>query len=139
MRYNSWHGGIHVSEQVRGEVLIVVVTCSRSVRSCTRCQRRKHSPPDYALIYEAVLNHVSTSAMRINRSSPKLQETIEKALEKDRELRYQSAGELRADLKRLKRDMESAQRVLQLNRRRPASHRMVAEQLRTCGICPRAL
>jgi serine/threonine protein kinase len=63
-----------------------------------------------ALMYEAVLNRVPTSPTHINPEVPsRLEEIIEKALEKDRELRYQSAGELRADIKRLKRDMESAQ------------------------------
>jgi serine/threonine protein kinase len=63
-----------------------------------------------ALTYEAILHHAPTSAIRINPEIPlKLEEIIEKTLEKDRELRYQSAGELRADLKRLKRDMESAE------------------------------
>ena len=62
------------------------------------------------LIYDAVLNRVPASATRIKPEIPfRLQEIIDKTLEKDRDLRYQSAGELHADLKRLKRDMESAE------------------------------
>jgi len=46
--------------------------------------------------------------VRINSEvPPKLEEIINKLLEKDRELRYQVASELRADLKRLKRDTDS--------------------------------
>jgi serine/threonine protein kinase len=71
--------------------------------------RQTSSGQSTALTYEAILHHAPTSAIRINPEiPPKLEEIIEKTLEKDRELRYQSAGELRADLKRLKRDMESA-------------------------------
>src|SRR5438094_2700677 len=63
-----------------------------------------------ALTYEAILHHAPTSPVRINPEIPlKLEEIIDKTLEKDRDLRYQGAGELCADLKRLKRDMESAQ------------------------------
>ena len=74
--------------------------------------RQAFSGQSTALTYEAILHHAPTSPIRINPEIPlKLEEIIEKTLEKDRELRYQSAGELRADLKRLKRDMESELRL----------------------------
>ncbi len=60
-----------------------------------------------AVIHEAILNRMPISAWSLNPElPPKLEEIINKALEKDRELRYQHASELRADLKRLKRDRE---------------------------------
>src|SRR5436309_10321753 len=63
-----------------------------------------------ALTYDAILNRSPTAPASINAEiPPKLQEIIDKALEKDRDLRYQSASELRADLKRLRRDMDSAE------------------------------
>ena len=61
-----------------------------------------------AVIFEAILNRAPVAPVRLNPEvPPKLEEIINKALEKDRELRYQHAGELRADLKRLKREIES--------------------------------
>jgi len=61
-----------------------------------------------AVIFEAILNRVPPAPVRLNPEiPPKLEEIIRKALEKDRELRCQSAAELRADLKRLKREMDS--------------------------------
>ena len=61
-----------------------------------------------AVIHDAILNRAPAPLMTINPSlAPKLEEIISKALEKDRELRYQSAADLRADLKRLKRDTSS--------------------------------
>jgi len=59
-------------------------------------------------VFDSILNREPTAIVRLNPDIPaKLEEIIKKALEKDRELRYQTAGELRADLKRLKRDTES--------------------------------
>jgi eukaryotic-like serine/threonine-protein kinase len=61
------------------------------------------------VIFEAILNRSPSPPGRFNPEvSPKLEEIIHKALEKDREFRYQTAAELRADLKRLKRDTDSA-------------------------------
>jgi serine/threonine protein kinase/Tfp pilus assembly protein PilF len=60
------------------------------------------------LIAEAILNRAPVAPVRLNPDlSPKLEEIINKALEKDRKLRYQSAAEIRTDLQRLKRDSDS--------------------------------
>jgi serine/threonine protein kinase/tetratricopeptide (TPR) repeat protein len=63
-----------------------------------------------ALIFDAILHSDPPSAIRFNRDvPPKLEDIINKALEKDRNLRYQNAGDIRTDLQRLKRDSESGQ------------------------------
>jgi eukaryotic-like serine/threonine-protein kinase len=60
------------------------------------------------LMFDAILNRAPTPAVRLNPElSPEFARVIHKALEKDRNLRYQSAAELRADLNRSKRDTES--------------------------------
>ena len=61
-----------------------------------------------AVIFEAILNKSPETPLSLNSGLPeKLEEIISKSLEKDRDLRYQVASEMRADLKRLKRDSES--------------------------------
>jgi len=63
-------------------------------------------------IFDSILHKLQADPVRMNSEIPaKLDDVIGKALEKDREVRYQSAAELRADLKRVKRDTES-QRVM---------------------------
>jgi eukaryotic-like serine/threonine-protein kinase len=58
-----------------------------------------------AMICEAIVNRAPAAVVRLNHDVPtELERTINKALEKDRSLRYQSAAEMRADLQRLKRD-----------------------------------
>jgi serine/threonine protein kinase/Flp pilus assembly protein TadD len=60
------------------------------------------------VIFDAILNRAPVPAMRMNPNLPaKLEDIIHRALEKDRELRYQSAREMRAELMRLKRDTDS--------------------------------
>ncbi|HXP45546.1 MAG TPA: protein kinase [Candidatus Acidoferrales bacterium] len=60
------------------------------------------------VIFKAILDAAPTPAMRLNPDvPPKLEDIINRALEKDRNLRYQHASEIRAELQRLKRDTES--------------------------------
>ena len=60
------------------------------------------------VITEAILNRAPVAPVRLNPDlPPKLEEIISKALEKDRDLRYQHASDLRSDLKRLKRDTDT--------------------------------
>src|SRR5213594_2186918 len=61
-----------------------------------------------AVIFEAILNRPAVAPVRLNPDVPlQLEEIIVKLLEKDRDLRYQGAAEVRTDLKRLKRDTDS--------------------------------
>jgi serine/threonine protein kinase len=67
-----------------------------------------------AVIFHAILQLDPVPALQLNASlPPKLDEIIGKSLEKDRDLRYQSAADLRGDLRRLKRDTESGRKPTQ--------------------------
>ncbi len=60
------------------------------------------------VLFESILNRAPAPAIRLNPDiPPKLEDIIHRLLEKDRDLRYQSAADLRSELKRLKRDAES--------------------------------
>ena len=71
--------------------------------------RQPFSGTTSAVIFEAILNKVPASPVQLNPGLPaQLEPILNKTLEKDRELRCQTAAELRADLKRLKRDTDSS-------------------------------
>ena len=68
-----------------------------------------------AVVFHAILELDPLPALQLNATlPPRLDEIIGKALEKDRDLRYHSAGDLRGDLKRLKRDTESGRKPAQV-------------------------
>jgi len=65
-----------------------------------------------ALIFQAILDRMPVSPIRLNPDLPlKLEDIINKALEKDRNLRYQHAADIRTDLQRLKRDTDTGRAV----------------------------
>jgi eukaryotic-like serine/threonine-protein kinase len=67
-----------------------------------------------AAIFDSILHKVPTAPVRFNDEVPdELERIINKALEKDRELRYQHASDLRADLRRLKRETSSSRSMVQ--------------------------
>ena len=95
------------------------------------------------LIFKAILDGTPTSAVRLNPEvSSKLEDIINRALEKDRELRYQHASEMRSELMRLKRDTESGKVVTgntaQVAAETPAA-RPPIRRVRVAGIAVIAL
>jgi eukaryotic-like serine/threonine-protein kinase len=75
-----------------------------------------------AVVFDAILNRSPAAPSTLNPNMPlKLEEIIGKSIEKDRELRYQTAAELRGDLKRLKRDTDSSRGMSGSSRSWPAA------------------
>jgi serine/threonine protein kinase len=73
-------------------------------------------------IFSEILNKVPVALVRLNRSTPpELENLIHKAIEKEREFRYQSAAEMRSELKRVKRGAESDRKVVATSASAPAS------------------
>jgi eukaryotic-like serine/threonine-protein kinase len=80
-----------------------------------------------ALIFQSILDRAPVSPIRLNPDLPqKFEDIINKALEKDRNLRYQSAADIRADLQRLKRDTDSGRAVAHSSGSVPAAQEPVA-------------
>jgi eukaryotic-like serine/threonine-protein kinase len=80
-----------------------------------------------ALIFQAILDRAPTPPIRLNPDlPPKLEDVINKALEKDRNLRYQHAADIRADLQRLKRDTDTGRAIAASSGSVPVAQESVA-------------
>ena len=83
-----------------------------------------------AVIFDAIMNRSPIAPVRLNPDLPvKLEEIINKALEKDRNLRYQHASDLRTDLQRLKRDSDSGRSAVQSSAGQSSSGQSAATEL----------
>jgi len=103
-------------EQVRGKELDVRTDLfSFGAVLYEMCTRTPPFPGDTsAVMFESIMNRAPISPVRINPNTPpRLEETIDKCLEKDRTLRYQHASEIRTDLQRLKRNTESGKMAVE--------------------------
>jgi eukaryotic-like serine/threonine-protein kinase len=90
------------------------------------------------LIFDSILNRAPVSPVRLNPDLPsKLEDIISRALEKDRDLRYQHASEMRAELKRLKRDTDSGRSAI-LSSDPEAKHAQPAQPLVSAASTPTA-
>jgi len=90
-----------------------------------------------AVIFDAILNRAPVAPVRLNPDLPQpLEATINKALEKDRNLRYQHASEMRTDLKRLQRDTGSRRSGVSAAEMEPAVAEPAPRLLRSSGTTP---
>jgi serine/threonine protein kinase/Flp pilus assembly protein TadD len=81
-------------------------------------------------IFDSILNNPVESSLHLNRKLPaELQRIVNKAMMKDRALRYQTAADLRSDLGRLKRDMESGRTLLSGSALRPQKASKIIDSL----------
>ena len=118
-------------EQVRGETLDARTDLFSlgAVLYEMATGRQAFSGPTTGVVFDAILNREPSPVGDWNPSAAaELVRIIGKALEKDRDLRYQSAAEIRSDLKRLRRDSTSAARIVSASPTSPASSGASASQ-----------
>jgi len=93
-----------------------------------------------ALIFQAILDRAPTPPVRLNPDlPPKLEDIINKALEKDRNLRYQHAADIRTDLQRLKRDTDTGRAIAASSGSVPIAQESVAHTTTPQPAPPAAL
>jgi len=90
-----------------------------------------------ALIFDAILNRAPVAPVRLNADlPPKCEDIINRLLEKDRNLRFQSAADVRADLQRLKRDTDSGRALAQSSGSIPAQPEVPAAKAASAPAVP---